>query len=452
MPAEPIDNDLGTALPGGQADAPKIPTSPDPGAQQIPEDLSGGSLADADVALPTAGEALDALHEEALKEEANKAAEIVKDPPKPKPKPKPPAAEEGVGDGSEPDPDPKDATEDDVESLTFPENSSSKAREQFEKLKTLSRERVQAAETIAKKADEELKALKSKLGGKSADEIQKSLEAAEKELAELREFRSHVDIETAPEFQAFDKRISRNSDTILKKLEEWGMTKENVEKIRTNGVAKIDWDAIFEHMTPQQKRFVETRLLDIENAVSDKEEAVSEAKLNSQKFLKERADKQGQEAEAATSIRLRTAETLESGAAWLKDPELPKDATKEQKSDYEGSVKFLAAIREKLRISLEDVSPEMHATLAYGNAMALYLRANVDYLARELEASQKQAEEATSQLEKIRKASRSKRPDRPTLEGGSRQTQKPDSHRPGMTAEEALDSLYAEAQANDQNA
>lgn len=165
MPAEPIDNDLGTALPGGQADAPKIPTSPDPGAQQIPEDLSGGSLADADVALPTAGEALDALHEEALKEEANKAAEIVKDPPKPKPKPKPPAAEEGVGDGSEPDPDPKDATEDDVESLTFPENSSSKAREQFEKLKTLSRERVQAAETIAKKADEELKALKSKLEG-----------------------------------------------------------------------------------------------------------------------------------------------------------------------------------------------------------------------------------------------------------------------------------------------
>lgn len=470
-----IEKDIGSAIPEGQGGSQGAPV--DSGAAPADEQLSGGSLANVDVGttIPSAGEALDELHRKALEDaEKQDSSQGVDDGQSSrgeggksnsgtspvKPESDPAAGNAGTdgkgetGDGGEGGTaESGEAGEaGDVDSLTFPENSSSKAREQFEKLKTISRERVQAAESAAKEAAESLKALQDKLGGKSPEDVQKALESAEKELAELREFKTHVDIENAPEFAAFDKRVDRSTSTILKKLEEWGMTSENIEKIKTTGVTKIAWEAIFEHMTPQQKRFVESRLLDIENAGVEKEEAVSAAKENSEKFLKERSAQQEKEARSAENIRRKTAEELESTARWLSDPELPKDATKEQKADHEGSVKFLAAIREKLRVSLDDTSPEMHATLAYGNAMALYLRANVDYLNRQLEAAQKQAAEATEQLDKIRKAGRGKRPNQPTLEGGSRQQRKADPHQPGLTAEESLDKLYAEAQANDQNA
>lgn len=335
----------------------------------------------------------------------------------------------------------------DVEKVVFPESASVKAKESFETVKRLARERIQQAETRAAEALKEVESLKAKLEGKSPEEFAEKIKTLESELKELREFKRNSDIESAPEFQVFDKRVERNTEVVLSKLAEWGMTKENVEIVRKAGLSNVNWEPIYQHMTPQQKRFVEARLLDIENAGIEKKEALDEARKNADKFFQERSRRTKEEAESAKQARVKVASELENSAPWLKAPELPKDASDAQKKEHAAVLKFQGDLRSKIKTALEDTSPEMHATLAYGNAMAFYLSAQVDYLQKQLEAVSKEKDAAQADLAKIRNASKSKRPDEPSSSGNrSRLTETP-AFKPGERTEVALDRLYREAQA-----
>jgi hypothetical protein len=337
-----------------------------------------------------------------------------------------------------------EGTPTDVEKVVFPESASVKAKESFETVKRLARERIQQAESKAAEALKEVETLKSKLEGKSPEEFAEKIKSLETELKELREFKRNSDIESAEEFQVFDKRVQRNTEAVLAKLAEWGMTKENVEIIRKAGLTNVNWDPIYQHMTPQQKRFVESRLLDVENAGIEKKEALEEARANADKFFQERSRKTQAQVEAAKATRIKTASELESSAGWLKAPDLPKDASPEQKKEHEAVVKFQNDLKSKIKVALDDTSPEMHATLAYGNAMAFYLSAQVEYLTKQLEAAAKEKETVASELAKIKAASKSKRPDEPSSSGSRSRLNATSSYRPGERTEVALDRLREE--------
>jgi hypothetical protein len=395
-----FDPEAGDALPSGQTpqvtpqdtpqDAPQVPpATPEPAPSQFSD----------------AHSALDALLKTRQTPQPDPKPE-----PEPEPEPKP-----------EPDPKPEPGPED-VDTVQFPQNSSVKARESFEKLKQLSKERVIAAETKAKAVADELAALKDKLAGKSPDELQQQTAAMQKELEELRAFRKSVDVESSPEFKAYDDRVARNDDAIFAKLKEWGWTDEHVKKAREYGTDKLNWDPILEKLTSTQRRFIEAKLVDNESAVLEKSSALEAAKKDADRFLSDREIKQKEAEAQKANARNEVARRLEAGADWLKDPEIPKDASAEDKERIQGARKFLAGLRSKIQVAIEDTSPEMHATLAYGNAMSFYLSAHADYLAKQLETAKKQVAGLQGEITKIKKAGSGKTPLEPGLESNARAT------------------------------
>src|SRR6185503_12501391 len=96
---------------------------------------------------------------------------------------------------------------DDFDAITLPPYSKPKTNESFDKLKTLARERVAAAEQERDALKKERDELAAKLGNGIPVEL-------ESELKELRSFRSKLDVEADPEFKTFDKTIADNTESI----------------------------------------------------------------------------------------------------------------------------------------------------------------------------------------------------------------------------------------------
>lgn len=426
-PQADLAADLDSAMPSGQTPVastttPQPQSQPQPQPEPEPEpDLTPTSKGSA---IQDPGSALDDLFRKQTAE------------PEPEPKP-------------EPEPAPESSkTPDDIETVQFPQNSSVKARESFDKLKQLSKERILAAEAKAKQTEEQLVQLKEKLSGQDPDQLKTKLEQMEVELTELREFRKTADVENAPEFKVYDQRVQKNDELIFAKLGEWGMTPEHLAKVKEIGTADLNWDPILSNLTPAQRRFIEAKLVDNVTAQEEKKSAVADAKQNADKFLSDREKKAKEDVQRAVQTRKSLAEKLANEAPWLKEPELPKDADEAARKQHEGARKFLNGIREKINIALEDTSPEMHATLAYGNAMSFYLSAQVDFLSKQAEQLKNSNEGLRGEITKLKRAASGKRPSDPSLEGGSRATRDVSEHRPGQRSEDALDTLWKQAQAS----
>ena len=314
-PQADLAADLDTAMPSGQT--PVTSTEPRPPKPQEPPaaepDLTPTSKGGSVVQDP--GSAPDDLFRK-------KAADPEPEPdpdPEPKPAPKPDAA----------------TVPEDIETVQFPQNSSVKARESFDKLKQLSKERILAAEAKAKQTEEQLLQLKEKLSGQDPEQLKTKLEQMEAELTELREFRKTADVENAPEFKVYDQRVQKNDELILSKLGEWGMSPEHLAKVKEIGTADLNWEPILSNLTPAQRRFIEAKLVDNVTALEEKKGAVADAKLNADKFLSDREKKAKEDVQRAAQVRKSLAEKLASEAAWLKDPELPKDADEAVRKQHE---------------------------------------------------------------------------------------------------------------------
>ena len=453
MPKD-IDADLGSALPSGQdptGGPPKQQSEP-PVEQPVRAPESGDPLEgkpNEGRFVVSANEALDEL----FKKSQVKEDEVGEpDPPKED-------STSSKQDDSRDDEEAakaaevaKAASSDDLDKIVFPENASKSAAESFEALKKASRDRIAAAEERAKQVEKEAEELKSKLGGKSPEDLIQQVTKLEEEVGELRNFKKVLDVENSPEFEVFDKRITRSSESILEKLAEWGMEKENVDKVRQAGVTKVNWQKIFEHTTPAQKSFIERRLLDIENAELEKTDAVKDAKANADDFLKKQAKQSELSAQAAATARKETVKELRETARWLQYPTLNPDATEEEKkafnSDLPNAKKFVDSLNQKIDAAISDTSPETHATLAFGNAMSFYLSAHVGFLQRELKAAQDERDGVAKELDKIKKASRARKPGSAHLEPNERRASDVSEHKPGLRTEDALDALFAQAQAS----
>src|SRR6185503_8432341 len=117
---------------------------------------------------------------------------------------------------------------DDFDAITLPPYSKPKTNESFDKLKTLARERVAAAEQERDALKKERDELAAKLGNGIPVEL-------ESELKELRSFRSKLDVEADPEFKTFDKTIADNTESIYARLKADGFTDEHIAKIKALG-------------------------------------------------------------------------------------------------------------------------------------------------------------------------------------------------------------------------
>lgn len=447
-----MDPDLtGTAIPEGQAQ----PASPakEPVTPQKDQTQSLDILGDG-------GDALDALHQASIKDKTQDP-EPKADPaggdgdPEPKSEGDPDATDpkdSGKRPSAIPEPPKVDGTADPevvdpLEDIKPPEGTSPKTAEAWDNFKAKAREEIAAAKERAEAIVAEKTQLEQQVKELEAKAKEALTEEQKKEIEDLRKWRAASEVDTAPELVSLDSKISANTDTLLNKLKEAGMSEKQITEIRTIGVDKVNWEELKPHFSVQLRQFVDAKVLQHVNLAEDRSSTYAKLKEKGQEFLNQR--KQEQEAKATEQVKaLDTAvKSFESAEhfKFLQSQPVPEKATAEQRKLIEENNKFAEEMRaniEAWKQNLDD--PAMKAELLFGGVMAYKLNREVHAAVGQIKALKQELQTANEKLEKVKKASGAGR----RVSGAT-----PPSPRPGSqivnedgklkSAAEALDELSA---------
>lgn len=284
--------------------------------------------------------------------------------------------------------------------IELPPKASPRSAEAFASIK------IKAAQELAKR-DEELATLKSKLEEASKVVANPVTPELEKELAELREFRAKLDIESDVKFKEFDRKAEGAAEFIYSRLKANGvLTEENIKSIKGyGGPANINMEKIFEKITdPSLKRLVENKLTEIETAAFDKEQAIKKAKEDVQGYVAERHaqnEQAGQSHQAATKAQL---DSMMANMKWLGERKAEAGAKEEDKKAVETHNAFVKELHKEIGEALKDDSAQMRATLIAGTAQLLYLQPVHAAALQEISGLKKQLKEANDFIAKYKKA------------------------------------------------
>jgi hypothetical protein len=292
---------------------------------------------------------------------------------------------------------------DDFDAIALPPYSKPKTNESFDKLKTLARERVAAAEQERDALRKERDELATKLGAGVPVEI-------ENELKELRTFRSKLDVEADPEFRTFDKTVADNIESIYNRLKADKFTDAHIEEIKKlGGPAEVDWDSIAGKMSPSVKRFIDAKLVENETIADKKTRAIEEAKKNADEYLR---TKQAAQTDVVSQhnkqVELKVKELVPQ-LGWLEERKAKDGATAAEKSAVEAHNKLVAESNEFLKQATTDSSPELRSLLAVGYVQLLKSRVDITRITAESTEKIKKLEsdlkELTEKYEKVKGAS-----------------------------------------------
>jgi hypothetical protein len=272
-------------------------------------------------------------------------------------------------------------------------DASPKTRETFEALKTVAKQREEAARKEAEEARAE--------SAKAADRI-KELEAkvvpddVRGELKELREFRAQFDTQNDPQFKAkFDVRVDKNYEAVYAKLRSHALPESEIEKLRAFPPA--DRDAAIENffgkLPAMSKRFIEAKLLDNINVTDERERALQEARDNAAKILAERKSAPGQQTQAKISEVAKLVQPELAKLPWIHTKEIPANAAPEDKKRIEAENTAALDLQERLKSAIVDESPAGRARSALAVPLArhyssLYVQehARAEALQKQLDA------------------------------------------------------------------
>lgn len=342
--------------------------------------------------------------------------------------------------------------EKELSKVELPPHARPKSAEAFSAVKQIALQHEQALRKEIAERDAKLKELEERTKAAPDPKIVEEHAAFKAELEQLRAQRAVLDVRNDPKFKEFDGKVSRNNELVYSRLLKVGLKPEQIEKIKSvGGPGRIDWDQFEGSLSKDVLQFV--RLKVAENIALDEEKqlALTEAEKAAPEYLTKRAKEQEQE-------RLKVVAGYREKADWLKPPALPPNATPEQKAQHAAELEWFKAQEGRIQRAVSDTSPEMHATLAVGNALAFeysrQLKAMNSYVeklqketlpAKDKEIADAKAElkKAHDELERIKKSSRGGGSVSPT--GAAPAV--PTGWRPGVSTEQALDELAAQAAA-----
>lgn len=324
------------------------------------------------------------------------------------------AAEKAAAEGKAANPDPTEeekakaeaeakakaeaeAAKDDFDKVELPPYTKPKTGEAFDTVKKLAREKITALEKSQEELRAKLKALEEKGTGKLDPAI-------EKELAELRKFRSQIDVEADPVFQDYDKKAKNNVEAIFAKLAELNTPKEALDKIREIGVENVEWESV--KMPSHLRRFIESKLAANMELSDSKKAAIAEAKKNAEEYLKTRqASFERKLSDEAKSVEAEIV-TLAKEFSWMSTKEAKSGATPEELAAIEAHNKIANDIGQMMTEAANDHSPRMRALLAIGTAQFVALRDEHARFKKETEAKiaalSKERDDAKALVEKIK--------------------------------------------------
>lgn len=394
---------------------------------------------------PEADNALDALLDGADTPPADKPDEKPVEKPveegkttpptdKPGEKPAEKPAEKPV-DGEKPAQEPKNGLQE-LDKLELGPHARPETRDQFAKVKEISRAAVQ-------KAEKELETLRQQLAeaSKKAETAGTLPPEAKTELEELRKFRRMYDIERDPQFrEQFDARVAKNSESILAKLAEIGVAEEKLAKIKELGVQNVKWDPILDKLPAIPRRFIEGYLIDNEKALHERSQAVEAAKTEAEKWEAEQKTKPQKQREQFWGEAVEHLKTVVAQIPWATIKEVPVGATPEQKAEIEAHNKFIAESADELNRLIVDESPSAKADMALAVPMAKYFKGQLDRANARIAALEK----IEAEYNKVRSA-RTLSKQRTAAPDG-KQARRAEAVLPtGVSREEHLDRLLDEA-------
>lgn len=308
--------------------------------------------------------------------------------------------------GQVPDPVKPEPPADPYPDIELPANARGKSAESFATLKT------RFAQDLSTR-DAEIATLKTQVA-----DLQKKTETpvpamspeVETELKELRAFRARLDVSADPEFRKkFDDRIETANQFIYAQLRATGKVgDEHIKKIQSlGGPRNVDMESILSKIgDPRVERLVQARLDEIEVASVERDQAVSAAKEDVDKYIRERQEqymKVVEEHQNATKTELGQ---ILPKLKWMEEPSpLPTTAKPEEKTAFEEGKKFRDGVVESMNAALNDDSPQMRAILIAGMAELLHLKRTFGATAAELKRVQGELSAATEKLNKIKQAS-----------------------------------------------
>jgi len=348
-------------------------------------------------ALLDAGSALDALLTEKQKPKVDEAPVV---PPPEKP------AEKAPADTATPpppveDPHKKRAEELFKDSPALPPGASPKSSEAFSAVK------IKAAQEISAR-EQQLADLQKK--NKELEEKLKTTvpEALTKELEDLRQFRSRLDIEADPKFKEFDSAVERTREFIYSQLKQSpAVTEEVIAAIKKHGGPEnVNLDKLFEAIKdPAIRRVVDSAVMDIEKTKFNKEETIKAAKANVQSYV---AERQKQFEQLSTSHAEQTKAKLDpylQNLEWMKPREIPTGADEATKKSAEEHNAFVVQTSQGLQAALQDDTPEMRAILLTGMAQLLNLQRVHEGMAAENKTLKAEVAKLTEQVNKFKTGS-----------------------------------------------
>lgn len=314
-------------------------------------------------------------------------------------------------------------------------DASPKTRETFEQLKTLAKQREEAAKTEATAAKQSLEELQTKVA-----ELEKRTvpDEVQGELKELRAFRAQFDTANDPEFRKkYDTRVDQNYESIYNKLKYHQLPDAELAKLKAYSPDKRD-AAIekFLELLPQgDKKFIEAKLFDNVNVADERDRALQEARTKADELL---AKRKGEPAQQIQQRDAAVANLLKPAVAkldWLHKKDIPANAAPEDKKKLEAWNKSAENYVDSLRRAIVDDTPEVRAEAAIAVPLAFYFRSAYS-------EQKERADKLQAKLDSIGVASATSRTARSTASSGAALPAAPVNH---ASAEEALDALFEEA-------
>jgi hypothetical protein len=364
---------------------------------------------------PLSIESLDALAEVKSKENEAKAAEASAPPviddiaPVVEPKVDDEAAKKAEADKAEREAALKKAEELFSGTPGLPPNASPKSSEAFSAVKIKAAQEISRLASELEAAKKIVEESKASAGKPSAEQ-----EAKEKELAELRNWRSKMDVDFDPKFKQFDKKVSEAEEFVYSQLRKSpAVTEETIEQIKKfGGPDKCNLSALFTAVNDSTlQRNVESQITDIAKIRYEKERAISTTKANVAEYLSER-EKQINESigghQKATAAEL---QQFTGALDWLAEKSADAKADEATRKEIEEHNAFVVETRAQMKAALQDDSPRMRATLITGVVQLFNLQRVQAKTAAELAAKSKALEEMTAKWEKVKASGRSRLPE-----------------------------------------
>lgn len=274
-------------------------------------------------------------------------------------------------------------------------------------------------------------------------------EAVEKELNELRDFRTKLDIDYDPKWKTFDDKVNSAREFIYAQLKRSpAVSEKTLADIRSiGGPDLVNMDKLFESINdPTMKRIVDAKVADIEQIKFDKDQAIASAKADVAKYRQEQ-EKNWQQAATSHNDRTRSIlNDISSKIPWLNntqaDPKA-KDAAVEAKR-VEAHNKSVETFRSEIEQAMQDDSPDMRATLMIGMVNGFRQQAIAASLSTEVTRLNAALTEANAQIEKLKSSGAQRLRTSGAPEGGAIVPAKPAGIDVNEKAGDALDRMRAE--------